>query len=236
MSREPEAARIVDRLDVVARIMWQTDCGFVPVVDGANTCVGVVTDRDVCMASHFQGAAIAGIPVVAVMVQEPVTCRPDDSLAHAMDLLIEHQVHRLPVVDSQGVLLGVLSTSDVLELAAVRPDVVAADDALRLMSAVHEPRRGVRAFAEPAAEQQAAGAKVVPARGVAAKKAPAKEVAAKKTAAKKAAAKKAPAKKAPAKKPTATKKVAAKPAPKKAAPKKAAAKGKAAAVKRRAKA
>ena len=68
MNREPHAVRIVDRLDEVARIMWEQDCGFVPVVDAANTLVGVITDRDLCMASYMQAAAIASIPVFAVMV------------------------------------------------------------------------------------------------------------------------------------------------------------------------
>ncbi|MGK0265671.1 MAG: CBS domain-containing protein, partial [Planctomycetota bacterium] len=107
MNREPHAVRIVDRLDEAARIMWEQDCGFVPVVDGTNTLVGVVTDRDLCMASYMQAAPIASIPVVAVMVPEPVTCGPEDTLVAAMETLAQQQVHRLPVVDSQGVLLGV---------------------------------------------------------------------------------------------------------------------------------
>lgn len=147
MNREPHAVRIVDRLDEVARIMWEQDCGFVPVVDGANTLVGVVTDRDVCMASYMQAAPIASIPVVAVMVQEPAACGPEDTLATAMDTLAEQQVHRLPVVDSQGVLMGVLSTNDLMQLAQVRPAAVAVAAVLATMAAITKPRSGVRNFA-----------------------------------------------------------------------------------------
>ncbi|MFT4514235.1 MAG: CBS domain-containing protein [Planctomycetota bacterium] len=148
MNKEPHAVRIVDRLDEVARIMWEQDCGFVPVVDGANTLVGVVTDRDLCMASYMQGVPIASIPVVAVMVPEPVTCRPEDSVVIAMNALAERQVHRLPVVDSQGVLIGVLSMNDLMQAAQARPTAVAAAKVLATMAAITKPRSGARDFVE----------------------------------------------------------------------------------------
>tara|TARA_R110002096_G_scaffold32369_2_gene94126 strand:- start:831 stop:1553 length:723 start_codon:yes stop_codon:yes gene_type:complete len=211
MNREPHAVRIVDRLDEVARIMWEQDCGFVPVVDGANAVVGVVTDRDLCMASYMQGVPIASIPVVAVMVQDPTTCGPEATMATAMAAMAAGQVHRLPVVDSQGVLMGVLSSNDVIQAAKARPTKISASDALATMAAITSPRSGVREFAD-------------------AKRAPAKKASAAKTATAKAAATKAPAKQAAAKsvEKTAVLKPARKPAAKPAATaRKAAAKAKA---------
>lgn len=165
MNREPHAVRIVDRLDEVARIMWEQDCGFVPVVDGANTLVGVVTDRDLCMASYMQSAPIASIPVVAVMVPEPATCGPEDTLTTAMDTLAEQQVHRLPVVDSQGVLMGVLSTNDIMQVAEARPAVVTAASVVATMAAISKPRSGARNFAgskKTVSIKPAAASKVAP--------------------------------------------------------------------------
>ncbi|MFT6082484.1 MAG: CBS domain-containing protein [Planctomycetota bacterium] len=182
MNREPHAVRIVDRLDEAARIMWEQDCGFVPVVDGTNTLVGVVTDRDLCMASYMQAAPIASIPVVAVMVPEPVTCGPQDTLVAAMETLAQQQVHRLPVVDSQGVLLGVLSTNDVMQVAEAQPKVVTAANALATLAAISKPRSGARNFASSekiVSVKAASASKVVPsaARVVAPKKPAAKAVA-----------------------------------------------------------
>ncbi|MGK0155505.1 MAG: CBS domain-containing protein [Neolewinella sp.] len=181
MNREPHAVRIVDRLDEAARIMWEQDCGFVPVVDGTNTLVGVVTDRDLCMASYMQSAPIASIPVVAVMVPEPVTCGPEDTLVAAMETLAQQQVHRLPVVDSQGVLLGVLSTNDVMQVAEAQPKVVTAASALATLAAISKPRSGARNFAsseKTVSIKAASASKVVPsaARVVAPKKPAAKVV------------------------------------------------------------
>jgi len=197
MTREPSAVRMVDRLDQVARILWEQDCGFVPVVDAANELVGVVTDRDLCMASYTQNKPVANVPVLGAMAREVAVCHPDDSLTSAMELMAKVQVHRLPVVDVRGVLVGVLSSNDLLQLAARHPEVLSATDALATLAAISQPRSGVREFAVPAAQ------KVAP-----------KKAAPKKAAPKKAAAKKA-AKKAPAKK--AAKKAPAKKAAKKAA-------------------
>lgn len=182
MNREPHAVRIVDRLDEAARIMWEQDCGFVPVVDGTNTLVGVVTDRDLCMASYMQAAPIASIPVVAVMAPEPVTCGPEDTLVTAMETLAQQQVHRLPVVDSQGVLLGVLSTNDVMQVAEAQPKVVTAATALATLAAISKPRSGARNFASSekiVSVKTASSSKVVPsaARVVAPKKPATKAVA-----------------------------------------------------------
>lgn len=165
MSKEPCAVRMVDRLDEAARILWEQDCGFVPVVDGADVLVGVLTDRDLCMASYTQGKPVALVPVLAVMARELTTCGPDDSLATAMDLMAKSQVHRLPVVDARGVLLGVLSSNDLLQVCQARPAAVAASKVLATLAAIAQPRTGARDFAatkavakKPAARKRAASA------------------------------------------------------------------------------
>ena len=162
--------------------MWEQDCGFVPVVDGANMLVGVVTDRDLCMASYMQGAPIASIPVVAVMVSEPVTCGPGATLKAAMGTLTEQQVHRLPVVDSKGALVGVLSMNDVMQVAQARLNVVTAASVLATMAAITKPRSGARNFTanEKVAKGKSANVrKAVSAGSAAASKKPVGKIAAK---------------------------------------------------------
>ncbi|HEX5054719.1 MAG TPA: CBS domain-containing protein [Planctomycetota bacterium] len=176
MSREPRAVRIVDRLDAAARVLWEHDCGIAPVVDGDNLLVGVLTDRDLCMAAYTQGRAIYEIPVATVMARSVRTCRPDDPLAAAMSTMQQAQVHRLPVVDARGVLIGMLSTNDLVRAAQSRPAAVDGQSVLRLLAAIAAPRRAaapvVRAViaapaTQPAVAAAAASAPAAPATAIA---------------------------------------------------------------------
>ncbi|MBL8735807.1 MAG: CBS domain-containing protein [Planctomycetes bacterium] len=138
------SVRMADRLDAAARLMWEQDCGIAPVVDSSNVLVGVVTDRDLCMATYTQGRVLAEIPVTAVMARMLRTCRAEDSLDTALQTLQQAQLHRLPVVDGRGVLVGMLSCNDLIRLAATRP---AALDPKKLVAAL----AAIGALRQPAA-------------------------------------------------------------------------------------
>lgn len=107
-------------LDQVARIMWEHDCGFVPVVENEQSrrVVGVVTDRDVCMAAYTRGQELREIRVGDVMSKAVRSCPPGRDVAAAEETMREAQVHRLPVVDDAGQLLGVISLADIAREAA----------------------------------------------------------------------------------------------------------------------
>lgn len=141
MSREVRSVRMSDRLDAAARVMWEQDCGLCPVVDSSNVLVGVVTDRDLCMASYTQGKAVAEIPVTAVMARGLRTCKPEDAVTAAMGTLQQAQLHRLPVVDARGVLVGMLSISDLARCAQTRPAALDAALVLKAIAAIRTPRR-----------------------------------------------------------------------------------------------
>jgi CBS domain-containing protein len=113
MSPQPQTCRVHDTAKRAAEIMWEHDCGVVPVVDDDGRVCGIVTDRDLCMAAYFQGTTLADIPVSAAMSREVISCSPDDPIAHAERLMGERQVHRLPVVDDRQSPIGLLSLSDV---------------------------------------------------------------------------------------------------------------------------
>ena len=96
-----------------AHIMWDSDCGVVPVVDDARTLLGVITDRDICMATTTRSIAPADIQVRHVMTTGNVyTCRPDDDVRSALSTMATHRVRRLPVVDRQNHLVGIVSLGD----------------------------------------------------------------------------------------------------------------------------
>lgn len=102
-----------DGLNVPARAMWELDCGCVPVVDEERRLVGMITDRDVCMAAYTQGRPLSEIAVDSAMARVVHTCSPKDALTTAEKIMAESQVRRLPVVDTDGTLMGILSMRDI---------------------------------------------------------------------------------------------------------------------------
>ena len=149
MSQQVRSVRMTERADAAARILWEHDCGIVPVVDGANVLVGVVTDRDLCMASYTQGKPLAEIAVTAVMARAVRSCKPDDALAAAMAAMQQAQVHRLPVVDARGLLVGMLSVNDLIRLAQARPAALDAGAVLKTLAAIGAPRQAAATVMAP---------------------------------------------------------------------------------------
>ena len=108
-----------DDLSVVAaKIMWERDCGTVPVVDERAQVLGMITDRDLCIASYLEGKPLHNISVEQAMSRELWSCRPGDDISDAENVMREHQVRRLPVTDEEGRLRGILSLSDIALEAA----------------------------------------------------------------------------------------------------------------------
>ena len=111
-----------DTLDRAAALMWQHDCGCVPVVDAERRVVGMLTDRDICMAAYTQGQPIHQIAIRGVMATDVRAAAPGDSVGAAEELMRDRQVRRVPVVDADGRLVGLLSLSDVARMTSSRQD------------------------------------------------------------------------------------------------------------------
>ena len=101
-------------LNCAAQILWESDCGIVPVVseDGDGRVVGTLTDRDICMAAYTQGKPLYEISVDSAMAHKLYSCRPATTLDEAMGTMQAAQVRRLVVVDEGGQLLGMVSLAD----------------------------------------------------------------------------------------------------------------------------
>ena len=139
MNRDVETCRPDDNLSTAAMIMWRRDCGFVPVVnDGSQSVVGVITDRDICMATATRHAAPEELRVEEVMSREVRAADVDQNVDHALGVMRANQVHRLPVVDRTGRLRGVLSGTDVAR--TLPHDGVASRDLVDTWRAIHRPR------------------------------------------------------------------------------------------------
>ena len=101
-----------------AHLMWEGDCGVLPVVSGRTLC-GVVTDRDLFIALGTRDARASQLTVGDVAQAFPFTCSPRDDVHNAMGKMKAHRVRRLPVVDQDGALVGIVSMNDLV--LAVQP-------------------------------------------------------------------------------------------------------------------
>jgi CBS domain-containing protein len=110
MKTAPEVCSPSDSLSRAAQIMWEADCGAVPVVSDGKL-VGMITDRDVCMAAYTRGEPISGISVESTMSKEVCATSPDDSLMDVARLMGQKQVHRIPVTEN-GSLVGIVALAD----------------------------------------------------------------------------------------------------------------------------
>jgi CBS domain-containing protein len=104
-----------ETLNDAARIMWERDCGIVPIVESAQSArlVGVITDRDICVAAYTKGRPLPEIPIAEVMAKRVVSCRTTDELKTAEAAMCDAQVYRLPVIGQGDQLVGVLSLADI---------------------------------------------------------------------------------------------------------------------------
>jgi CBS domain-containing protein len=114
MTRQVVCCVPEDTVEYAATIMKSEDVGPVPVVDSqaGRKLVGIVTDRDFVMKVIAEGRDPKGTRVVDVMTSKPVTCREDDDIDEAAELMTEHQVRRIPVVDEDGRILGIIAQAD----------------------------------------------------------------------------------------------------------------------------
>lgn len=139
MTHDVRACTIHDSLNAAARIMWDHDCGSAPVVDGHGRLAGIITDRDICMAAYTQGLPLAAIPVERAMSPRVISCAPGDDLENAHRLMRTHEIHRLPVADSRGRLIGILSLSDLVNYS--RGETAATSDAVEIAATISAIRR-----------------------------------------------------------------------------------------------
>lgn len=110
-----------DSLNTAAKIMWENDCGSVPVVSD-GVVAGMITDRDVCMAAYLQGRALWDIDVASAMSRGVHVCAANDTVLQAQKTMRANKVRRLPVVDADGALVGIVSLSDIVAAAEKTPE------------------------------------------------------------------------------------------------------------------
>ena len=114
MSTNPHACTLTDNLSAAAGLMWEHDCGILPVVVEEGKVVGLITDRDICMAANITGRQLSDIVVADVISGDIYACKPEEDIRSALKTMQENKVRRLPVIASDGTLQGILSMNDVV--------------------------------------------------------------------------------------------------------------------------
>ena len=124
-------------LSEVAKTMWMRDCGVIPVLENEKV-VGVITDRDICIAAGCKNQVPAAITVGEVMTRRLYSCLPESDIREALETMREKQVRRLPVIDTTGKLCGILSLDDVAIKARglTNPAELSAEDVEQTLEAI----------------------------------------------------------------------------------------------------
>lgn len=157
MSTPAVTCRPGEPLEAAARLMWECDCGVIPVIDDSGRLAGIVTDRDIAMAAWMKGRTLKEIPIAEAMARQVFTSRPDDSVEDAERLMSGQQIRRLPVVDGDGHPIGVVSLADIARSTA-RAGNGAEEQVVRSLAEISKPRKaessrgteGIRAAGAPA--------------------------------------------------------------------------------------
>jgi CBS domain-containing protein len=112
MSARPYCVSPETPISEAAEVMEREDIGAIPVLEG-DQLTGMITDRDIVIRAIAKGKDPRGMPVREVWTRDVVTVSPDDNLSDAMKLMASYQVRRLPVVDDESRLVGVVAQADV---------------------------------------------------------------------------------------------------------------------------
>ncbi len=145
MTKKVASCRPEATLATVAGLMWSENIGSVVAVDSQGVPVGIVTDRDIAMASFLNHRSLWDLTVQNIISGHTLrTCRPEDSAESAVEAMRAYEIRRLPVVDGKGRLLGILSLGDLVSAAEPgmgrkKPDLPlhALEPALRAVFAHH---------------------------------------------------------------------------------------------------
>lgn len=125
MTPHPQTIWLTESLADAASMMWENDCGVLPIVKDQKV-IGMITDRDICMATAIKQSNPASVSVEEVMTGQVYAVEPEDNIEQALKVMQQHQIRRVPVITPDGELKGILSMNDVV-LRAKAPEAAAKD-------------------------------------------------------------------------------------------------------------
>lgn len=148
MTNEVTTCHPEDTLESAAILMWDGDCGSIAVVDDEGKAIGIITDRDICMAVALKHKSASEIQVAEVMSRQLFTCQAENDILSALKTMSFQKVRRLPVTNGAGEVEGIISVDDLIACAergrrGIRVPDLSYDDTMATLKAIsrtHEPR------------------------------------------------------------------------------------------------
>jgi len=115
MTKDPVSCLTSDSVMKVAQLMSRDNIGSLLVIENeeTQTLIGIVTDRDLALKVLSEGRDARSTKVETVMTRNVVTCHPEDGLQKALDAMAQHQLRRMPVVDNDNRILGIIAQADI---------------------------------------------------------------------------------------------------------------------------
>ena len=153
MTYDVQTCRPETNLADAAMRMWRGDCGILPVLADGRKVVGVITDRDICMAAATKHRDPTNIRVGEVISGKVYACSPDTEIHEALKIMQQKQVRRLPIInDEDRKLAGILSMNDVaLKAKADRKAELSAEDVENTLRSIctHRPVAQAKPVEQP---------------------------------------------------------------------------------------
>lgn len=137
MVKEARSCRLDTNLAAATEVMWSNDCGALPVLNDGGKVVGMITDRDICMAVGTRNQRPSDVAVSGVIPQRVFTCAPGDDIHAALQTMRSQKVRRLPVTGAGGELEGILCLNDVA-LNAEKSNALSYEDVMETLKAICE--------------------------------------------------------------------------------------------------
>lgn len=146
MSHEVTTCKPDATLESAAILMWDGDCGTVAVIDDEGKVIGIITDRDICMAVALQHKAASEIQVQEIMSRNLFTCQPENDIMNALKTMSFQKVRRLPVTNDNGQVAGIISIEDLIARAergrrGIQTPELSYDDTMTTLKAICRPHR-----------------------------------------------------------------------------------------------
>src|SRR3989442_7133678 len=115
MTKDPVCCLPDEGVQKAAKLMKDENVGVIPIIEDEDTktLLGIVTDRDLAIRVVAEGRDVGGTRIKDVMTTGAVSCRPDDDLQKALDAMEENQVRRIPVVDHNQKIVGIIAQADI---------------------------------------------------------------------------------------------------------------------------
>lgn len=144
MTKSVASCHFETNLAAAGALMWESDCGFLPVVDDLGKVAGVLTDRDACIALTTSDRRASAMTVGNVVKSRAILCDQDDDVRTVLRTMQKHKIRRLPVINRAGLLEGIVSINDIVlraakSVARKQPDI-SFEDVVRTLQTICAPK------------------------------------------------------------------------------------------------